>query len=374
MDLITEYQTYSQMIDQCGNTEEIKDYQNQKASPTMRKEFWKQRKLFLSSQDPLEKQRALAKMQWIQQFFGSSIPIRRAVNQFTAPNGLYGIFISSEAAVGTNCVIFQQVTIGADTLPDSESAGFPTIGNHVYIGPGAKIIGNVTIGDNARIGANCCVTTDVPPNSTVSAGATVISQSDTPLCNEYLIPQQFIDLYFDKIIYDYAEHPGDPEVMLEKATPDDIDAVMRLYQDRVVWFRRKKIPQWTHYLERHPREEFAKNIANGEYYLVKKGDEVIAGFTLSDNSENWADDAPEAWYLSRAVIKPGYKNLGSFIADSAKKLTVSAGKERLRLECILGNEQLNSIWEKHGFLHIRDAESHYQCALREWNSSADTAL
>lgn len=373
MDIMTEYQAYSQMIDQCDDVDKLKEYQNQKTFLTMRREFWKQRKLFLSSRNPLEKQKALAKLQWIQHFFGSNIPIRSIINQFTAPNGLYGIFISSEAAVGTNCVIFQQVTIGANTLPDSEGAGFPTIGNNVYIGPGAKIIGNVTIGDNVRIEANCCVTTDIPPNSIVSAGTPVITQSDVPLCNEYLIPQQYIDRYYDKVIYDYAEHADDPEIVLEKAALSDIDAIMQLYQERIVWFRRKKIPQWGHYLEHHPREEFEKGVKNGEYHVVKKGSEVVAGFTLSDNSENWTDDDPEAWYLSRVVIKPGYKNLGSYISDVAKKLTVSVGKKYLRLECIFENQPLNNAWEKHGFLYIRDVEGTYHCSLREWNNSEDAA-
>ena len=43
----------------------------------------------------------------------------------------------------------------------------PTIGNNVVIGGGAKVLGNITIGDNSYIGANAVVIKDVPPNSTV---------------------------------------------------------------------------------------------------------------------------------------------------------------------------------------------------------------
>ena len=60
-----------------------------------------------------------------------------------------------------------QVTIGSNTLVDSKGQGAPTIGDNVYIGAGAKIIGKVTIGNNVRIGANCVVTKDVPDNTTV---------------------------------------------------------------------------------------------------------------------------------------------------------------------------------------------------------------
>ena len=67
-------------------------------------------------------------------------------------------------------MIFQQVTIGSNTLIDADDAGAPTIGDNCYIGAGAKIIGSVRVGDNCRIGANAVVYKDVPPNSTVVSG------------------------------------------------------------------------------------------------------------------------------------------------------------------------------------------------------------
>ena len=45
--------------------------------------------------------------------------------------------------------------------------GYPTIGDNVYIGPGAKIVGAVKVGNNVAIGANCVVTKDVPDNAVV---------------------------------------------------------------------------------------------------------------------------------------------------------------------------------------------------------------
>lgn len=86
------------------------------------------------------------------------------------PHGIAGIFISGGAHIGRNCVIFQQVTIGSNGLPDSKGYGFPSIGDNVLIGAGAKIIGNVTIGSHCRIGANAVVTTDIPDNCVVVMG------------------------------------------------------------------------------------------------------------------------------------------------------------------------------------------------------------
>jgi serine O-acetyltransferase len=67
-----------------------------------------------------------------------------------------GIVIHPDAKIGVNCLIFQQVTIGGRDGP-----GVPEIGGHVDIGAGAKILGPVRIGPNARIGANAVVTKDV---------------------------------------------------------------------------------------------------------------------------------------------------------------------------------------------------------------------
>lgn len=83
------------------------------------------------------------------------------------PHGIKGVFVSSGAKIGSNCVIFQQVTIGSNTIQGSKGYGSPQIGNNVYIGAGAKIIGGIKVGDNVRIGANCVVVGDFPDNSTV---------------------------------------------------------------------------------------------------------------------------------------------------------------------------------------------------------------
>lgn len=97
----------------------------------------------------------------------SLIPINENINRFITPHGLFGIYISFGAKIGNNCVIFNNVTIGSNTLDDSKGYGAPTIGDNVYIGAGAKIIGNVKIGNNVRIGANCIVVEDIEENSTV---------------------------------------------------------------------------------------------------------------------------------------------------------------------------------------------------------------
>jgi serine O-acetyltransferase len=78
--------------------------------------------------------------------------------QLPHPNG---VVIHEDAIIGARCMIMQQVTIGQ--LADGAA---PLIGNDVYIGAGAKVLGGVKIGDFARIGANAVVLIDVPSNAT----------------------------------------------------------------------------------------------------------------------------------------------------------------------------------------------------------------
>ena len=83
--------------------------------------------------------------------------------------GLYighfgGIFINEGATVGENCSLGQGVTIGTLGLG---KRGSPTLGNNVFIGAGAKILGKIKIGNNVRIGANAVVIKDAPDNATV---------------------------------------------------------------------------------------------------------------------------------------------------------------------------------------------------------------
>lgn len=54
-----------------------------------------------------------------------------------------------------------------DLIPLQKWGGAPTIGNQVFIGAGAKIIGKIKIGNNVKIGAGCIIVTDIPDNTTV---------------------------------------------------------------------------------------------------------------------------------------------------------------------------------------------------------------
>lgn len=76
-----------------------------------------------------------------------------------------GVVIGETSVIGDNVLLYQGVTLGGTGLEKGKR--HPTIGNNVVVGGGAKILGNITIGDNSYVGANAVVIKDVPPNSTV---------------------------------------------------------------------------------------------------------------------------------------------------------------------------------------------------------------
>ncbi len=75
-----------------------------------------------------------------------------------------GIVIGETAEIGDDCLIYHGVTLGGTGKDVGKR--HPTIGNHVLIGTGAKVLGPITVGDGSRVAANAVVLKDIPENST----------------------------------------------------------------------------------------------------------------------------------------------------------------------------------------------------------------
>lgn len=74
-----------------------------------------------------------------------------------------GVVIGETAEVGDYCVLFHGVTLGGTST--TRGKRHPTLGNHVIVGAGAKLLGNIYVGDNCKVGANAVVLEDIPQNS-----------------------------------------------------------------------------------------------------------------------------------------------------------------------------------------------------------------
>jgi len=77
-----------------------------------------------------------------------------------------GVVIGETAEIGDDCHFYHQVTLGVARRAGGGKR-HPTLGNGVIIGAGAKVLGPITIGDNARVGSNAVVVDPVPADTTV---------------------------------------------------------------------------------------------------------------------------------------------------------------------------------------------------------------
>ncbi len=111
---------------------------------------------------------------FIQIITGIELPCEAKVGRRFTIEHFGGIIISGDAVFGDDVIIRNGVTVG---LRHTGVRGSPTISNRVDIGAGAKILGNIKIGDDVAIGANAVVIKDVPANSiAVGIPARVLSR------------------------------------------------------------------------------------------------------------------------------------------------------------------------------------------------------
>ena len=97
--------------------------------------------------------------------YGISIHFKTNIGKGFFIGNFGNIFVSPKAVIGDNCSIIQGVTIGGKNR--GKHMGSPVIGDGVYIGSGAKVIGAVKVGNNVAIGSNCVVTKDIPDDAVV---------------------------------------------------------------------------------------------------------------------------------------------------------------------------------------------------------------
>ncbi|MBR4504720.1 MAG: SEL1-like repeat protein [Candidatus Methanomethylophilaceae archaeon] len=99
---------------------------------------------------------------------GSWIGISSKISAIPSfPHGILSIFISDSAVIGKKCTIYQQVTIGSNKTKGHKRYGAPKIGDGVFIGAGAVLVGNIVIGNNCKIAAGATVAKDLSDGTTV---------------------------------------------------------------------------------------------------------------------------------------------------------------------------------------------------------------
>lgn len=96
----------------------------------------------------------------IRNFYGIELPYTARIGRRLVIEHQSDIVIHGYTAIGDDCILRQGVTLGNRTTREPLSA--PRLGDRVSVGAGAKILGPVTVGSDAQIGANAVVLSDVP--------------------------------------------------------------------------------------------------------------------------------------------------------------------------------------------------------------------
>lgn len=100
---------------------------------------------------------------FIQVIWGIEIPRGAKIGPGLYIGHFGGITVSSIAVIGRDCNLSQGITIGVSGA--GSKRGAPVIGDNVYIAPGARLFGKITIGNNVKIGANAVIHKDLPDNA-----------------------------------------------------------------------------------------------------------------------------------------------------------------------------------------------------------------
>jgi len=147
----------------------------------------------------------------------------------------FGVVVGETAIVGDDVLIYQGVTLGGVSL-DRGVKRHPTIGSHTVIGSGAKILGDITIGENCRIGSNSVVVKSIPDDSTaVGLPARIIDKGrdKNPMAHNK-IP----DINKELFIYMFKRIKILEEAVLTtnkdlKIKDDELEAIYKCYLESV---------------------------------------------------------------------------------------------------------------------------------------------
>ena len=118
-------------------------------------------------------------------------PGARIGRRFFIDHGM-GVIIGETAVIGDDCLLYQGVTLGG--TGKEQGKRHPTLGHRVVVGAGAKILGNITVGDDTRVGANSVVLRDVPAKSTVvGIPGRVVRRFDEKTLSHASLPDPMIE-------------------------------------------------------------------------------------------------------------------------------------------------------------------------------------
>ncbi len=144
-----------------------------------------------------------------------------------------------------------------------------------------------------------------------------------------------------------------------RAREADLDTVLAVLDEAADWLITKGIlGQWRP--GSFSREAFADQIACGEVWVAKLGEETVGTITLQWSDELFWPGAPsDAGYVHKLALRPAYlrRGFGLQMVEWASQTAKLAGKKFLRLDCMAEDKKIRDYYEKAGFIHMSDVEA-----------------
>lgn len=144
-----------------------------------------------------------------------------------------------------------------------------------------------------------------------------------------------------------------------KATMEEADDIIHLLKEVAQWIQEIKIDQWRSVAEGQVDEEIKEMIMREQVYIVKKGKNLVATFTLYENQGEWdrylwGDLQDGAIYIHRLAVALSKKGggLGRGIIQWIENKIKQEGKTIVRLDCVAHNKKLNDFYRRCGYTYL----------------------
>lgn len=149
---------------------------------------------------------------------------------------------------------------------------------------------------------------------------------------------------------------------IQKATKDNVEAIIQLLKDVAAWLKVKEVNQWGFLLAGGEDEEIRQAILDGATYAVWLNGELIATFTLYESQSEWdqhiwgSEDHKNVLYLHRLAIRPAY--MGKGIGQELFEWIEVNLDKTIRLDCVLNHPKLRAFYTEHGFEEVGINDGH----------------
>lgn len=160
------------------------------------------------------------------------------------------------------------------------------------------------------------------------------------------------------------------KIIFRQGTVGDVPDVIRLIERRIEWMDCNGINQWNknHYRERYPDSYYVQTAEKGQLYVLvdKESGQIIAGAVLLTVDYRWGESDDKAYYVHNLVSDIDVKDAGKEIVIQIENHARLQGMRYVRLDCIVGNQRLNTWYENLGYEYVRTiTDGEYQGNLRE---------